>query len=346
MQDLAQAATAGTTTGTTIRALAALDLDAVVAIDAVHEGRARRAYFERRLAAALKQPALHVQLAAADERGLAGWMMARRTGGEFGRPQPGLRLESLGVRPDRQGQGVARQLLQALTAWAERHGVAELRTTATWTDLGMLRWLAASGFRLAPAQVLDCAVSEGWQAERGDALDLPADGAPGREIDYGAPEGNDFERSGRGRAEVRPMQPADLPQIVRIDRQLTGRDRREYIAEKLGEAMDDSGIRISLSARVGDAIVGFLMARADIGDFGRTEPVAVLDTIGVDPACEHQGIGHALVSQLFANLTALQIDRVETVVGPSNLALTGFLHDTGFRPSQRLSFVRECARVG
>ena len=67
------------------------------------------------------------------------------------------------------------------------------------------------------------------------------------------------------------------------------------------------------------------MARADLGDFGRTEPVAVLDTIGVDPAYEHRGIGHALVSQLFANLEALQIDRVETVVAPTDLALLGFL---------------------
>ena len=83
------------------------------------------------------------------------------------------------------------------------------------------------------------------------------------------------------------------------------------------------------------------MARADLGDFGRTEPVAVLDTIGVDPAYGHRGVGHALVSQLFANLGALRVDRVETVVTLAERPLLGFLHDAGFRRSRRLAFVRQ-----
>ncbi len=325
---------------TSIRALTQQDLDAVVAIDAALEGRVRRAYFQRRLAAALKQPALHVQLAAVDSAGLAGYIMARRTSGEFGRRQPGLRLEVVGVRSDRRRQGVGKLLMDALAQYAARHGVADLRTTAAWTNAGMLQWLQAMHFALAPEQVVDCAVGDGYQAERGDALDLPADESRGREIDYGAPEGNDFERVGKVLADVQAMRPEDLPQILRIDRQLTGRDRQTYIAEKLGEAMDDSAIRVSLTARLDGAIVGFLMARADLGDFGRTEPVAVLDTIGVDPDYVHRGIGHALVSQLFANLAALHIDRVETVVAPADLPLLGFLHSTGFKPSQRLAFVR------
>ena len=205
----------------------------------------------------------------------------------------------------------------------------------------MLPWLRAMGFVLAPNQVVDCAVANGYQLERGDELDLPEDDSRGREIDYGAPEGNHFETVGKVLPDVRAMLAKDLPQICRIDRQITGRDRQAYIAEKLAEALDDSAIRVSLTARLDDAIVGFLMARADLGDFGRTEPVAVLDTIGVDPAYAHHGVGHALVSQLFANLGALHIDHVETVVAPADLPLLGFLHGTGFKPSQRLAFVRQ-----
>ena len=82
------------------------------------------------------------------------------------------------------------------------------------------------------------------------------------------------------------------------------------------------------------------MARADHGDFGRTEPVAVLDTIGVDPAQLRQGVARALVTQLFANLAALRIERVETVVTPDDESLAAFLHAAGFVPSQRLAFVR------
>jgi N-acetylglutamate synthase-like GNAT family acetyltransferase len=82
------------------------------------------------------------------------------------------------------------------------------------------------------------------------------------------------------------------------------------------------------------------MARVDLGDFGRTEPVAVLDTIGVHPDYAHRRIGHALLSQLFANLGALGIERVESIVAPRDLRLLGFLYAVGFTPSQRVPFVR------
>ncbi len=325
---------------TTVRALNTQDLAAVVAIDEAILGRSRRDYFLRRLSTALKEPDLHVQLAAADAQGLAGFIMARRAQGEFGRVQPGLRLEVLGVHADRQGRGVGQTLLRALAAYASNHGITELRTVAAWNNHRMMAWLDAMGFELAPDLVVECSVGEGYQAERNDALELPGAQTVGHETNYGAPEGNDYERVERTHCDVRAMRPQDLPPILRIDREITGRDRTAYIEDKLGEAMDDSAIRVSLTARLDDTIVGFLMARADLGDFGRTEPVAVLDTIGVDPAYGHRGVGHALVSQLFVNLGALRIDRVETVVTLAELPLAGFLHKAGFTRSRRLAFVR------
>jgi ribosomal protein S18 acetylase RimI-like enzyme len=325
----------------TVRALTHKDLDTVVEIDAAIEGHSRRAYFQRRLAVALKQPALHVQFAAHDGRGLAGYMLARRTTGEFGRVNSGLRLEIVGVAADRRGLGVGRMLMDAMLSYAARHDIAEVRTTAAWRDHRMLTWLDAMEFDLAPNLIVDCAVDDGYQTERGDALDLPDGAVTHAEVDYGAPQGNDFDRVADVLPQVRAMRPEDLGPIVRIDREITGRDRHDYIAGKLGEAMDDSAIRVSLAASLDGAIVGYLMARADLGDFGRTAPVAVLDTIGVDPAYGHHGVGHALVSQLFANLGALQVDRVETSVAPTDMALLGFLYHTGFEPSQRLGFVRK-----
>ena len=327
--------------GVKIRALNPHDLDAVVAIDAAIEGRARRAYFQRRLAAALRQPEQHVQLAAVDGAGVAGFILARQVLGEFGRAQPGLRIEIVGVRPELRGQGIGRMLLDTLSGWARPRGVTELRTDAAWNDPTMLGWLDAMGFELAPNHVVECVVRDGVRSERGDALDLPEGATASTEIDYGAPEDNDFERVAKVQADVRPMLPDDLPQIIRIDREITGRDRGDYIAGKLGEAMDDSDIRVSLTARLDGAIVGYLMARADLGDFGRAEPVAVLDTIGIDPDYRQRGVGRALVSQLFVTLGALRVDGVETVVAPEDLELLGFLYRSGFKPSKQLPFVRK-----
>ena len=323
------------------RPLARTDLDAVVAIDARLEGRTRRTYFERRLAAALREPDLHVQVAVDDDDGLSGYMLARVMEGEFGRVAPGLRLESLGVRPDAKGRNVGGRLLDALAAQAVRRGIRELRTAARWNDHAMLRWLDEHGFELAPNHVVELAIDA-------TAIEAPVDGpvalaeghGPGREVDYGAPEGNDYERLARDTCEVRAMTAADLPEIGRIDRAITGRDRSAYIARKLGEALQESGVRVSLAARRDDAIVGFVTARVDLGDFGRVAPTAVLDTIGVDPGYAHQRVGHALLSQLVLNLAALCIERIETVVAPRDLALLGFLYDAGFAPSQRLPFVR------
>jgi len=99
-------------------------------------------------------------------------------------------------------------------------------------------------------------------------------------------------------------------------------------------------VRVSLAARIDGSVAGFLMARVDYGDFGRTEPVAVIDTVGVDPLRARQGIGRALLSQLFMNLAGLGVERVETVVAPGRLDLLSFFYGAGFRPSERLAFVK------
>jgi ribosomal protein S18 acetylase RimI-like enzyme len=324
-----------------VRPLRREDLGAVVAIDAAIERRTRSTYFRRRLDAALREPKLHAQFAATDERGLAGYVLARVLEGEFGRRAPGLRLEVIGVRGDLKGHRVGACLFDVLCDYGRRHALADVRTAAAWNDHGMLGWLDAMGFTLAPSHVVDCAVDGGqYTPERDDRVTLSNGAGPAHEIDYGGRPGNDFERLARDCADVRAMEPGDLADIVRIDRKITGHNRENYMKHKLVEAMHDSAIRVSLTARLEDSIAGFLMAGVDLGDFGRAGPVAVVDTIGVDPGFSHRGVGHALLSQLFVNLGALHVERVETVVGRQDLALLGFLYRAGFNPSQRLPFVR------
>jgi predicted N-acetyltransferase YhbS len=292
------------------RALAADDLDPVVAIDAAFGARPRRAYFERRLSSAQRDPERHLQVGVQENGALEGFMLCRVLEGEFGRTEPGLRLEAFGVRTAAQGRGLGAALAAALEAEARRRGLAEIHTTALWREHALLGFLDRAGFRLAPLHVLDCAAS---------------------------PE---FEPLARDAADLATLAETDLEGIARIDRRLTGRNRHGYLCRTLREALADSAVRVSLVARVDGGVAGYLMARVDYGDFGRAEPVAVIDTVGVDPLRARQGIGRALLSQLFANLAALGVERVETVVAPGNLDLMGFFYAAGFKPSERLTFAK------
>lgn len=322
-----------------VRPLARTDLDAVVAADAALLGRTRRAYFERRLAAALRQPELHLQFAAWESGVLRGYALARVLEGEFGRSRPALRLEVISAVPGAQGRGVGRALHGALEAAAARRGIAELRTSAGWRDHGMLRFLDAMGWALAPAQVLECDLHASPLGSGEAPASMPE--RAGDPNDWSAASANDYEELARDRAEVGVLAAGDLEALVRIDRGIVGRERRDYMRHALDEALRDGGVRVSLAARRDGHVVGYAMARADLGDFGRTEPAAVLDTIGVDRGYAHLGIGRALLSQLFLNLAALGIERVETAVASGALDLLGFFGASGFAPGQRLAFVKQ-----
>lgn len=338
---MAERAQAGPISGVKLRRLVAEDLNAVVDIDAQITGRSRRAYFERRLQAALRAPALHTQFAAEEDGVLEGYVLARRLEGEFGRAEPGLRLEVIGVRPGEQGHGYGDALLGALESDARKHGVFEVRTQAVWKDHAMLGFLDHAGFHLGGSQIIDCAIHAGRIGGGDDDKVLaPEHHHFSAEIDHSMPQANDFEALARDRAEVSSLERADLEEIVRIDRRIMGRDRSAYIGRVVDEALDDSAIRVSLVAHQDGSATGYVMASVDFGDFGRTEPVAVIDTIGVDPGFTGAGIGSALLSQLFVNLEALRVERVATVVARDNFALLEFFYRAGFGPSQQLGFLK------
>ena len=83
-------------------------------------------------------------------------------------------------------------------------------------------------------------------------------------------------------------------------------------------------------------LVGAVLGSLHYGEFGQPEPIAVLDTILVDPGFARQGIGTALLEQLVKNLRALGIDRLRTEVAWDEHDLGRFLGRQGFAPAPRL----------
>jgi predicted N-acetyltransferase YhbS len=135
---------------------------------------------------------------------------------------------------------------------------------------------------------------------------------------------------------VRTLESADLEALSRIDRKIVGRSRREYLARKLESSLHDSSLCISLAALVDGQVAGFLMGSLYYGEFGLPEPVAILDTLEVDPDLRHRHVASALLHQFALNLRGLGIERVQTEVDWQQLDLLAFFARRGFQPAPRL----------
>lgn len=296
----------------TFRALTAADLEAVVALDRSITGQPRRGFYEKRLAAAAREPRAFISLAAENGGRLAGFVFAHLLDGEFGSHERVAVLDSLATSPDARRGGLGNRLLAALERQLRDYGVHELRTQAGWTERDLVGFFAAAGFALAPRLMLERDTAPAAEPQDGDLAAEPV--------------------------VVRSLLPADLPAVIGVDRRVTGRDRTAYYKRKVAEALSESGVRVSQVAELDGAFVGFIMARVDFGEYGRAVATAVIDTIAVDPGFSGKGVGRALLGQLIGNLGSLRVESVNTEVDWDNFGLLQFLRGCGFKPSQRLCF--------
>jgi GNAT superfamily N-acetyltransferase len=298
-----------------LRPLGRADFEAVVSLDRQITGRERRGWFNQRLASALRQPRRHLQLAVDGEEGLIGFLLARLAGGEYGRPEDVLLLETIGVDPSARHHGLGHKMVAALVELAQARGLHALLTQVDWHDHGMTGFLDHAGFSLSRTVVVSRAVHR---------LPLPE---TDEEIELHPPL-------------VRHLVPGDLPALQRIDQRITGVDRSAYLARRVDEALRDSAITVSLVVEDDGAAVGFTTVRVDHGVYGKLTPVATLDTIGVDPRFTGRGFARALLNQLIDNLAAIDVEWLETEVRYDDLALLRFLYRFGFAPSPRLVLER------
>jgi len=319
----------------TFRSLCPADLDAVATIDSRNVGQPRRGFFEKRLTVAMAAPEGFLTCAACEGDALRGYAFARVQDGDFGSAEKLAVLDVLGVDPDARGQGIGKSLLEGIEQRMGKKGIATLRTEVPWTNHQMTGFFAATGFRLAPLQIVarDTSripehVEEMAQVKKDGYWQVHGSG------------GNDYDTLCRDRVLTRSLKEDDLADVIRIDSKLSGQDRSAYYNNKFQEMLVESGIRVSLVAQKKDLVAGFIMARVDYGEFGQPIQTAVIDTIGVHPAGTGSGVGKALLSQLLVNLTTLQVEAVHTQIQWRQHQLHGFLLNCGFAPTQRLVLSR------
>lgn len=319
----------------TTRPLLESDFARVVDIDAAVTGRKRPGFFEKRLQAALTEPKHFIYLGCEREGELCGFLMARLLEGEYGQMQPVAVLDVIDVDPAVQGRGVGRRLMQDFDAILQHKQIHEKQSQADWRNQDMLRFFSGTGFRLAPRHMLERQVT---YMETGADEEEEAETGANIEIDFSDPAGDQAGSLARDRVVCRSLEEGDLDALVRIDSRVTGLARRAYYERKVREVLEESGIRVSLVAEIKGTVAGFIMVRVDYGEFDRTEPVAVLDTIAVDPDLAHHYVGTALLAQLLGNLATLRLETIRTEVRAEQFDVTAFLMHNRFYPAQRLSF--------
>ena len=88
------------------------------------------------------------------------FVFARLLHGEFGHAQDVAALDLIGVESASEHHGIGQTLMQALTETMKKRGVKLLHSETDWTNHGLVRFFASSGFALAPRLLLERSVAE------------------------------------------------------------------------------------------------------------------------------------------------------------------------------------------
>jgi len=136
--------------------------------------------------------------------------------------------------------------------------------------------------------------------------------------------------------QIRLMEFDDLMDVVRIDEQVLKSSRREYYEQKF-ELLFKSGEYLPTSFVAKDAnetIVGFIMGKLYIGEYGISGEGAAVDAVGVDPDCQHQGIGEKLMDEFVSHLRQLGVKKINTLVDKNDAQMMRYFGANQFSPSK------------
>ena len=137
---------------------------------------------------------------------------------------------------------------------------------------------------------------------------------------------------------IRVMREEDMDAIVDIDARVLGLRRPVYYERKCALALDDARQLVtSLVAEQDDQVIGFIMGNVYLGEFGIPETTASLDTIGVHPDYQGQGLAIELMKEFVTNLKKAGVERIYTLVSWNDWDLLRFFEKSDFVPAKMLN---------
>ena len=144
---------------------------------------------------------------------------------------------------------------------------------------------------------------------------------------------------------IRVMRESDLEPVTEIDYKVFGKRRPEYYERKMAEVLDEESDRLvtSLIAEVGGEVAGFIMGNVYLGEFGIPESIAYIDTLGVNPDYQRQGVGVYLLDEFKTTVQKAGVNKVSTLVNWADTDLLGFFANQGFEAANTLNLKLDLA---
>lgn len=141
---------------------------------------------------------------------------------------------------------------------------------------------------------------------------------------------------------IRLMQADDFDAVVGIDAKVLKASRPEYYEMKFEKLFNSKDyLPASLVAEEADGtVVGFVMGELFMGEYGIFQEAATLDTIGVDPQYQHQGIGEQLMNEFMDHLRKVGVRKINTLVDWNDSKLIQFFSANQFSPSKTINLER------
>ncbi len=141
---------------------------------------------------------------------------------------------------------------------------------------------------------------------------------------------------------IRLMKVDDFDAVVAIDGKILKAFRPEYYEMKFEMLFKSKDyLPASLVAEKEDGtVMGFVMGRIYVGEYGIFQEEATLDTIGIDPSYQHMGIGEQLINEFVDHLRELGVQKINTLVDWNDSKLINFFSSNQFSPSKTINLER------
>jgi ribosomal protein S18 acetylase RimI-like enzyme len=128
---------------------------------------------------------------------------------------------------------------------------------------------------------------------------------------------------------IRELREGDVPEVVRLDAQRTGRAKAAYWKRVFSDFRRGGDGRIGLAAEAGEGLSGYLLGEVRAFEFG-SEPCGWVFAVAVDPASERAGVATALLEEACLRFRRAGVARVRTMVRRNDVPFLSFFRARGF----------------